>query len=147
MLKVPVVWVRYSGAGNPLYEKVEGEPVFIIGEEGENVIMVVKPARVFVPIFEVASTEEGAPRGMVLERMLALAECCLLETGLVGTVYGVLRSSYKVMCAASMYVTEVGLLCTASSFDLSDERLSSEDCERYGLPLEVEIDTERGQPG
>jgi hypothetical protein len=147
MLNVPVVWVRYSGAGNPGYEKVAGEPVFIIGHEGENVLMVTKPERVFVPIFESASVEEGAPRGMVLERMLALAECCLLETGLVGTVYGAFRSSYKVMGEAPTYVTEVGLLCTASSFDPSDEKLSLEDCERFGLPVEVEIDTERGQPG
>lgn len=139
MVKVQVVWVRYSGAGNPLYAKEEGVPVFIIGHEGDNVLIVTKPERVFVPIFESASVEEGAPRGMILERMLALAECCLHETGKEGTVYGVFRSSYKIMGEKPMYVTEVGLLCTASSFDPSDEKLSPEDCERFGLPVEVEI--------
>lgn len=142
MLKVPVVWVRYSGAGNPCYDKVAGESVFIIGAEGENVLMVTKPARVFVPIFESSSVEEGAPRGMILERMLALAECCLLETGKEGTVYGAFRSSYKVMGAKPMYVTEVGLLCTASEFNPEDEKLSSEECEKFGLPFEVEIESE-----
>jgi hypothetical protein len=147
LLKVPVVWVRHSGAGNPLYAKGEGVPVFVIGEEGENVLRISKPTRVFVPIFESSSLEERAPRGMLLERMLALAECCLLETGMVGTIIGFFQNSYKVMGEKPMYVTEVGLLCTASSFDPSDEKLSLEDCERFGLPVLVEIDTERVQPG
>jgi hypothetical protein len=155
MLKVPVVWVKYSGAGNPDYNKVSGEPVFIIGEEGENVLRVTKSERVFIPIFEAASKEEMGPQGMILERMLVLAECCLLETGQVGTIYGVFRSSYQVKSEALMCVLEVGLLCTASKFnfckaskfDPSDDKIEVGDCERLGLPVEIEIDTERGQPG
>ena len=139
MLNVPVVWVRYSGAGNPCYNKIAGESVFIIGEEGENVLVVTRPERVFVPIFESASVEEGAPRGMILERMLALAECCLLEMGEVGTVYGAFRNSYTVMREKPIYVTEVGLLCTASEFNPEGDKLSTEECDKLGLPYEIEI--------
>jgi hypothetical protein len=144
MVKVPVVWVQYSGAGNPCYNKVAGETFFVIGEEGENILLVTRPEQIFIPIFEAVATQEGDGREMILERMLALAECCVVETGKIGTIYGVFRSSHMLLNGAPVYVTqayvtEVGLGCTASEFNPSDKRLSSEECEKFGLPWEVEI--------
>lgn len=147
MLKVPVVWVQCSGVGNPAYHKEAGDRFFIVGEEGENILLVSRPARLFVPIFEATSKEEGAHRGYILERMLALAECCLLETGQVGTVYGIFRNSLTVLGEVPMYVVNVGLICTAEEFNPEGDRLDPEKCAEFGLPVDVEIDTERGQPG
>lgn len=140
MVKVPVVWLQYSGAVHPFYAKGEGDPFFVIGEEGENVLRVTRPHWIVVPIFEVSSTEEGDIRGDILERMLAVAECCVMETGKVGTIYGIFRSSYQLLGFEPRYIKEVGLGCTASEFKPSGERLNQVRCEELGLPWELEIE-------
>ena len=58
---------KYLGNGElPISEKIEGSTAIIIGEQGENILAVTKPSKVYFPLFEVeieTKTVEGALDG------------------------------------------------------------------------------------
>ena len=148
-LKIPVVWVRYSGPRNPVYSKEVTGNYLLIGEEGENVHAVLDGStRLPVPIFESTALTESEGTAKVLKQMVMLADVYLFKTGEVGTVYGIFRSSYKLLGDNPSYVKEVGLVCTTSEFNPTEEpsRLNSEtrtldlaECVQLGLPTVVEL--------
>jgi hypothetical protein len=141
MTKVQVIWVKTHELGNQAFTKGAGDPFLIIGEEGENIIMVMKPSRVLIPIFESSSTvsfEEVTQK--ILYRMEALAECSVVQTGEIGLILGVFRSSYQLMGEILTYVVDVGLGCTTGEFKVPEPHLTPEECKTLGLPYEVEID-------
>lgn len=63
----------------PIYDKDADVAAYVIGEEGENIISVVKPKRVLIPLFEIAAnpqvalTEIRARRFDLIERSVDLA--------------------------------------------------------------------------
>jgi hypothetical protein len=141
MTKVQVVWVRTSDNFPIAFTKKAGDPILVIGEEGENVLMVMKPSRVFIPIFESSSTvsvEEVTQK--ILYRMEALAECSVVQMGELGVIFGLFRNSYQILGETPTYVIEVGLGCTPGEFNLPEPHLTPEECKTLGLPFEVEID-------
>lgn len=141
MLNIPVVWVRYYGPGKPCYSKVEGSQFFVIGEDG-NVLSVMKGSLLFVPLFEAFGLDEVRVTEWILERMLTLAESCLLETGKVGTIYGVFWRSYQIG-DEHLCVKDVGLACTLSEFNPTEGVLDEAECLKLGLPTVVELDPDR----
>lgn len=73
----------------PVYEKGE-HPAYIIGEEGQNILIVTKPKRVIFPLFEIAC-ETNSPRAAAIhvktvieDRVEALWECLAEQDGPAG---------------------------------------------------------------
>lgn len=64
----------------PIYDKDPEVTAYVVGEEGENIVAVAKPKRVFFPLFEIASnpevplTEIKARRFDLVERSVDLAK-------------------------------------------------------------------------
>ena len=144
MTKVPVIWVRHTEPGNPYFNKKEGDPILVIGAEGENVLLITKPAGTFIPIFELFSTKSlESVSHKILIRMKALAEYSLTQWGSVGTIFGMFRTSHQVKnedgSKQVVYIIDVGLACTASELKLAGPYMTSEECQEAGLPYDVEI--------
>lgn len=57
----------------PIYDKDPDVAAFVVGEEGENIVSIQKPRRVFFPLFEVASNPE-IPLTQIKERRFDLIE-------------------------------------------------------------------------
>lgn len=57
----------------PLYDKDPDVSAYVVGEEGENIVSIQKPRRVFFPLFEIASNPE-IPLTQIKERRFDLIE-------------------------------------------------------------------------
>lgn len=57
----------------PIYDKDPEVTAFVVGEEGQNIVAIQKPRRVFFPLFEIASNPE-IPLTQVKERRFDLIE-------------------------------------------------------------------------
>lgn len=57
----------------PIYDKDPDVTAYVVGEEGENILSVVKPRRVIFPLFEIASNPE-IPLTQIKERRFDLIE-------------------------------------------------------------------------
>lgn len=57
----------------PIYDKDPEVTAFVVGEEGENILAIVKPRRVIFPLFEIASNPE-IPLTQIKERRFDLIE-------------------------------------------------------------------------
>jgi hypothetical protein len=134
-----VIWVKHCEPGNPAYNKNEGDPFIVIGNEGENILLVTRSTKLFIPIFELFSTKslEDVSK-KVLDRMEALAKECLTLWGSDGTIFGVFRNSSRIQDENDanhvVYVLRVGLACTTLEFTLPEPHLTPEECVKLGLP-------------
>lgn len=62
----------------PIYTKVQGEPAFVVGEEGRNILAVTKPGKVVFPMFDIVAPKATALahfRAALRERTAALEKC------------------------------------------------------------------------
>ena len=57
----------------PIYDKDTGVSAFVVGEEGESILSVVKPKRVLIPLFEIACLAE-TPITQIKERRFDVVE-------------------------------------------------------------------------
>lgn len=57
----------------PIYDKDPDVAAFVVGEEGQNIVSIIKPRRVIFPLFEVASNPE-IPLTQIKERRFDLIE-------------------------------------------------------------------------
>lgn len=57
----------------PIYDKDPDVTAYVVGEEGENILAIQKPVRVFFPLFEIASNPE-IPLTQIRERRFDLIE-------------------------------------------------------------------------
>lgn len=57
----------------PIYDKDPDVTAYVVGEEGQNILSVVKPRRVLIPLFEIASNPE-IPITQIKERRFDLIE-------------------------------------------------------------------------
>lgn len=57
----------------PIYDKDPDVVAYVVGEEGENIVSVVKPRRVIIPVFELAANPE-IPLSQVRERRFDVIE-------------------------------------------------------------------------
>ena len=136
-----VIWVRHCEPGNPAYSKKESDPFLVIGEEGENVLLVTRSTTLFIPIFELFSTESlEAVSKKILVRIEALAQECLVQWGRSGTIFGMFRSSSQVQDQNDnnhvVYIIRLGLACTALEFDPGTP-MTPEESSSLGLPCHV----------
>src|SRR5574343_403042 len=57
----------------PIYDKDPDVAAYVVGEEGENILTVIKPRRVLFPLFEIASNPE-IPLTQIQERRFDLID-------------------------------------------------------------------------
>ena len=55
MSSIPMIIEYLPDCAPPIYEKVESSAAYVVDEEGENILRIQKPRKVFLPIFEVSS--------------------------------------------------------------------------------------------
>jgi hypothetical protein len=126
-----------------MFTKLAGEPVWIIGEEGENILEVRVPTRILTPLFSVQEDVgvDEPLHNQIQVYLEALVECGPRE-GSEGHLYGVIRS-HSILNGGNLLITvTIGLAFSHHELepyfreraDPTYRRIRSVDCSFWGLP-------------
>lgn len=135
-----ITWWVLRDQDLPLFAKEANEPVWIIGEEGENIMEIRRPTRVIAPLFELLANDTQSIHNQIQVRLEALVECGQVE-GSEGALYGTIRTHLgsrgewvKVTISLVFSNHELEPYFRERS-DPSYRRLSTTDCDMWDLPI------------
>lgn len=84
MSSIPVLIEYLPPNGFAIYEKVAGSAAYVVGEQGQDILMIQKPRRVLVPCFDVSSNPviDGAATAEEFTRKVAVVAVAQLASAL-----------------------------------------------------------------
>lgn len=136
----PITWWVLRDQDLPIFAKEANEPVWIIGEEGENIMEIRRPTRVIAPLFELLANDTQSIHGQIQVRLEALAECGRVE-GSEGALYGTIRTHLGSM--GEWVKVTISLVFSNHELepyfrkrsDPSYRRIPLDDCNLWDLPI------------
>ena len=137
----PITWWHLRDQELPLFTKAANEPVWIIGEEGENIMEILLPTRIILPLFELVAGNDLSIEDQIQFRLEALVECGQVG-GSEGELYGTIRTNLTGSRGESVKIT-VGLAFSKHKLepyfrehhDPSYTLISKVACNVGGLPV------------
>ena len=138
----PITWWHLQDQEIPIFTKTVNEPVWIIGEDGENILEIRRPPRIITPLFSVQEEvgEEEPLLNQIQVYLEALVECGHPE-GSEGHLYGVIRN-HLIQDGGNFIKVTIGLAFSLHELepyfrerdDPTYRRMRAIDCSLWSLP-------------
>jgi hypothetical protein len=138
----PITWWHLQDQELPIFSKLVGEPVWVIGEDGESILEVMRASRLLTPLFSIQE-EVGEDYPSILEQIQSRLEALVLcgsQEGPESRLYGVIRTH---AIRDTLTLVTVGLAFSnhllepyfRERFDQGYRRMRAVDCSLWSLPV------------